>query len=300
MRLGRELWWRRRYRFAVLREPQIREENRVNKVSGRLAGRTAVITGGTSGIGAETARLFVAEGAHVILSGRGKEQGLALAQELGPHARFVAADVMVEEDIAALVAEAMDWTGRLDCMFNNAAGPAPGTLEDVSPEQIDYAMRLLVGSVLLGIKHAVKVMRASGGGSIINNSSIAAQRANQGQYLYSIAKAAVTHLTSLAAIELRRTNVRVNAISPGAISTPLFWGGAAVNVTLSEQEQARRFDKLEHSLARATPTPRSGVPLDIAYAALYLASDEGSYVNGHDLVVDGGRVWDYHEAPREQ
>lgn len=269
-------------------------------MSGRLAGKTAVITGGTSGIGAATARLFISEGAQVILSGRGKEQGLALANELGANARFVAADVMIEDDIAALVAAAMDWTGRLDCLFNNAAGPAPGTLEDVTPDQIDYGMKLLIGSVLLGIKHAARVMRPQGGGCILNNSSIAALRANQGQYLYSIAKAAVTHLTSLAAIELRRTNIRVNAISPGAISTPLFWGGAAVNATLSEQERARRFDKLEHSLARATPIPRAGLPVDIASAAVFLASDEGSFVNGHDLVVDGGRVWDYHESNRSE
>jgi len=268
-------------------------------MSGRLDGKTAVITGGTSGIGAETARLFVAEGAHVILAGRGEAAGEALAADLGPRARFMRADVMLEDDIAALVDAAVEWTGRLDCMFNNAAGPTPGALDSVTPQEIDYALRLLVASVLLGTKHASNVMRPQGGGSIINNSSIAAHRARQGQFLYSIAKAAVTHLTSLAAVELSRTNVRVNAISPGAISTPLFWGGAAVHAQLSEEERSRRFEKLEHNLARATPTPRSGMPIDIAYAALFLASDEGSYVNGHDLVVDGGRVWDYHEAPRE-
>jgi NAD(P)-dependent dehydrogenase (short-subunit alcohol dehydrogenase family) len=156
-------------------------------------------------------------------------------------------------------------------------------------------MRLLLGSVVFGIKHAAPVMRASGGGCIINNSSIAAHRTGQGGPLYSAAKAAVSHLTHLTAVELGPSNIRVNSISPGAIATPIFWGGSDVADALPAEENDRKRSKLERSLAGATPTPRAGLPDDIASAAVYLASDESAFINGHDLVVDGGRIWAYHE-----
>jgi NAD(P)-dependent dehydrogenase (short-subunit alcohol dehydrogenase family) len=115
--------------------------------------------------------------------------------------------------------------------------------------------------------------------------------------LYSAAKAAVAHLTRLAGVELGPHGIRVNAISPGAIATPIFWGGSARANTLSDEENERKMAKLESNLARATPLPRSGHAEDIAHAALFLASDEGSFVNCHDLVVDGGRVWQFYERP---
>jgi NAD(P)-dependent dehydrogenase (short-subunit alcohol dehydrogenase family) len=140
-------------------------------------------------------------------------------------------------------------------------------------------------------------MKPLQGGSIINNASIAAHRYGQGGILYSMAKAAVAHLTRLAGVELGPYGIRVNAISPGAIATPIFWGGSARANTLSDADNERKLAKLEHNLAQATPLPRTGHASDIANAALFLASDEGSFVNSHDLVVDGGRISQYYERP---
>ena len=264
-------------------------------MGGRLTGKVAIVTGATSGIGEATARLFAAEGARVILAGRTTEKGEAIAREIGGDATFQRADVMREADIAALVDTAISRFGRLDCLFNNAGAPTPGSIETVTQEEFTYATQLLVGSVLFGIKHAARVMKTNGGGSIINNASIAALRYAQGGILYSMAKASVAHLTRLAGVELGPHGIRVNAISPGAIATPIFWGGSARANTLSAEENQRKLDKLEHNLAQATPLPRTGHPEDIAHAALLLASDEGSFINCHDLVVDGGRVWQFHE-----
>jgi len=152
---------------------------------------------------------------------------------------------------------------------------------------------------VLGIKHAARVMKPQGSGSIINNASIAGHRYGQGSILYSAAKAAVAHYTRLAGVELGPFGIRVNAISPGAIATPIFWGGSTRAATLSDDENARKQAKLEGNLAKSTPLPRSGYGYDIANAALFLASDEGSFVNCHDLVVDGGRIAWFFERPKE-
>jgi NAD(P)-dependent dehydrogenase (short-subunit alcohol dehydrogenase family) len=267
-------------------------------VSGRLGGRVAVITGATSGIGEATARLFAAEGATVVVSGRNVEKGESVAASLGGGATFHPADVSREADVAALVDAAVERHGRLDCLFNNAGAPVAGDVRTVDEESFDRGMRLLVGSVLFGIKHAARVMEAAGsGGSVINNSSIAAHRAGQGGLVYSAAKAAVSHITRLAAVELGPSGIRVNAISPGAIATPIFWGGSTVASTLDDEANARKQAKLERNLARSVPLHRSGTSDDIGHAAVFLASDEGSFVSGHDLVVDGGRVGMFHEPP---
>lgn len=265
---------------------------------GRLEGKVAIITGGTSGIGEATARCFTAEGASVVIAGRAVDKGEAFARHFGDQMIFQRADVMHESDIAALVDTAVNRFGRLDCLFNNAGAPASGTLETVTEQDFDYAMRLLVGSVVFGMKHAARVMKPQGSGSIINNASIAAHRTGQGGYLYSAAKAAVAHLTRIAGVELGAHGIRVNAISPGAIATPIFWGGSQRANQLSDEENERKLAKLESNLATATPLPRSGFPDDIAHAALFLASDEGSFVNAHDLVVDGGRISLFYEKSR--
>lgn len=262
---------------------------------GRLQGKVALITGATSGIGEATARLFIKEGAQVLIAGRSVERGTALAAELGAGAHFHAADVMHETEIAAAVDEAVRRFGKLDCLFSNAGASTPGEIDTLTEEQFDFGMRLLVGSVMFGIKHGARAMGA--GGSIINNSSIAAHRLGQGGILYSAAKAAVSHITRLAGAKLGPKGIRVNAISPGAIATPIFWGGSAKAQTLSAEDNARKLAKLEGNLAKATPLPRSGIADDIAHAALFLASDEGSFVNAHDLVVDGGRIAQFFERP---
>ena len=262
---------------------------------GRLEGKVAVITGATSGIGEATARVFVNEGARVLIAGRSEERGKALAAELGEAAFFHRADVMHEAQIAAVIDAAMSRFGKLDCLFNNAGAATPGEIDNITEEQFEYGMKLLVGSVMFGIKHAARVM--NGGGSIINNSSIAAHRLGQGGALYSAAKAAVSHVTRIAGAKLGPRGIRVNAISPGAIATPIFWGGSSKAQTMSAEDNARKLAKLEGNLAKATPLPRSGIAHDIAYAALFLAGDEGSFVNSHDLVVDGGRIAQFFERP---
>jgi NAD(P)-dependent dehydrogenase (short-subunit alcohol dehydrogenase family) len=265
---------------------------------GRLDGKVAVITGATSGIGEATARRFVAEGARVVIAGRSEERGNALAAALGEQAVFHRADVMHEVQIAAVIDAAVQRYGQLDCLFNNAGASTPGEIESITEEQFDYGMKLLVGSVLFGIKHAARVM-GSRGGSIINNSSVAAHRLGQGGTLYSAAKAAVSHITRIAGAKLGPKGIRVNSISPGAIATPIFWGGSARAQTLSAQDNAQKLAKLQSNLARATPLPRSGVADDIAFAAVFLASDEGSFINSHDLVVDGGRIAQFFERPQQ-
>lgn len=266
-------------------------------MTGRLEGSVAIITGATSGIGEATARRFVAEGARVVVVGRSEERGNALVDELGASSVFARCDVLDEDDLAAVVDLAVDRWGRLDCLFNNAGGPTPGDVRTATPEQLDDAMRLLVYSVVLGTKHAVRVMEPAGGGAIINNSSVAAHRSGQGNLLYSIAKAAVTHHTRLAAVELGPVGIRVNAISPGAIATPIFYGGSHAADELVDEHRHRRDARLREALEAATPTPRVGLPDDIAAAAVYLASDEAGFVTGQDLVVDGGRIWSFNEPP---
>ena len=217
-----------------------------------------MITGGTSGIGAATAELFVAEGARVVLTGRSREKGAALAERLGPNALYHEADVTREADIKASIDLAIDAFGALNILFNNAGGPTRGAFETISGEDIDYGVHLLLRSVMLGIRYAIEPMKAAGGGAIINNSSIAALRYRQGDPLYSALKAALTHYSKLAGVELGPYGIRVNVISPGAIATPIFYGGSARANTLSDEENATKMAKLTRNLAKATPMPRAG------------------------------------------
>ena len=260
---------------------------------GRLDGKVAVITGATSGIGLRTAEVFVAEGARIVIAGRRVPEGERLANKLGANCIFRQADVVVEEQIRALIDLAVEKFGRLDCLFNNAGGPAQtGGIEGLDAARFDAGMATLVRSVMLGMKHAAPHMRKQGSGSIINNGSIAGLLAGYSTSLvYGAAKAAVIHLTKCVAMELGEAGIRVNSISPGVIATGIF--GKALGLSV---EAAEKTPELMHGVYKsAQPIQRAGLPEDIAHAAVFLASDESSFINGHDLVVDGaitgGRNW---------
>ncbi|MBL4621759.1 MAG: glucose 1-dehydrogenase [Immundisolibacteraceae bacterium] len=262
----------------------------------RLQDKVAVITGGTSGIGKGTAELFVSHGCQVVIAGRSVDKGQAIADQLGDNCLYVEADVVDEQQIKRVMDNAVERFGKLDILFNNA-GAAVGRsgVETITQDEFSHGLQLLLGSVVFGIKHAAVHMKAAGGGSIINNSSIAAHRYRQEGPLYSASKAAVSHYTRMAGVDLGPFNIRVNSVAPGAIATPIFYGGSERANSLTDEENATKMAKLEANLAKATPMPTSGYPLDIAEAVLFLASDEGRFVNCHDLVVDGGRIAMFHE-----
>lgn len=245
---------------------------------GRLDGKVAVITGATSGIGLRTAEVFVAEGAKIVIAGRRLPEGEALATRLGSNCIFRQTDVTVEAQMQALIALAVEKFGRVDCLFNNAGGPAQtGGIEGLEVERFDAAMATLVRSVMLGMKHAAPYMKKQGSGSIINNGSIAGRLAGfSSSVVYGAAKAAVIHLTKCVAMELGEANVRVNSISPGAIATGIFGKALGLSTDAAEKTPA----VMREVYKTAQPIPRAGLPDDIAHAAVFLASDESSFING--------------------
>lgn len=248
---------------------------------GRLAGTVAVITGGASGIGAGTARRFVADGASVLIADLNEAAGNALADELGEAAAFLRTNVAVEADMAATVAEALDLFGRLDTYVNNAGfGGALGPIAETSVEDFDLTFDVLVKSVFLGIKHASPVLCAQGSGAIINTASVAGLRAGYSPHLYTAAKTAVIALTETVALELAESNVRCNAVAPGLIITPLFYG----RPDATEEQLA----KLRDASAGGQPMPRPGEPRDIAAMIAFLASADAEWITGQTMVVDGG------------
>ena len=257
-------------------------------MAGRLEGKVAIVTGGNSGMGKRTVERFVEEGATVVLAARREEAGEAVAAACGDRAVFRKVDVAVEIEVADLIGFTVETFGRLDCLFNNAGVPAPGgRIQDVSLEELDTAMAVLFGGVVAAMKHAAPVMRSQGSGSIINNGSVAASRAGlSSSMFYSAAKAAVVHLTRCVAMELGEDGVRVNAISPGGIATSIF--GKALG--LSDEDAEQSAEKVKIALQGLQPIPRAGLPDDIANAAVFLASDESTFINGHELIVDGGLV----------
>lgn len=255
---------------------------------GMLDGKVAIITGATSGIGTRTAELFAEEGAKVVFTGRRKPEGEALAAKLGSSGRFIQADATVEDDWKRVVSETTKAFGKLDVVFNNAGGPAPtGSIASVPVDGFDQAMALLVRSVMLGMKHAAPIMMKQRSGSIINNGSIAGHLAGYStSMVYGAAKAAVNHLTRCVAMELGEHNVRVNSVSPGAIATGIL--AKALGAEAGKADQL--IGKIENIYAKAQPIPRAGIPDDIAQCVLWLASDRSTFVNGADIVVDGGVI----------
>jgi len=249
----------------------------------RLAGRIAVITGAASGIGAASARRFAEEGAKVVVADVQNDLGRAVATELGDAARFVECDVTDEDAVAAAIEVAIGTWGRLDVMFNNAGvvgavGPIADTDSDAWLSSID----ILLHSVFYGCKHAARAMVPQGSGSIISTSSIAGVVGGLGPHGYTAAKAAVIGLTKSVAAELGPRGVRCNAIAPGTVPTALtaeVMTGDASNLAAVAEQSRQRYGKASDAM-------------DIANAALYLASDDAGFVNGHTLVVDYGRSID--------
>src|SRR5262245_7272375 len=263
----------------------------------RLEGKVAVITGGASGIGEATARLFVSHGARVVIADLQDEAGRRIAEELGPVAIYARTDVREERAIAGAIALAVARWGRLDCLFNNAgAGGVTGGIESITAEGFDATMALLVRAVLLGMKHAAPVMRRQRSGSIISTASVAGLRGGWGPHVYSAAKAAVIQLTRSIAMELAESGIRVNCICPGAIATPIF--GTSLGLTHDDAEEGAGLVK--GALAAVHPLGRAGLAEDIAQAALWLGGDESTFVTGQAIVVDGGitagRPWAENKA----
>lgn len=253
----------------------------------KLDGKVAVITGGASGIGEATVRLFVEEGARVVIADIQDSKGNTLADGVGSGAVYQHTDVSQEGEVQRAVDRAVDEYGRLDCMFNNAGfGGTVGPIEDTPIDEYDATMDVLLRGVFLGIKYAAPIMKKQGSGSIISTASVAGLLAGYGPHTYSAAKAAVIHLTRSVSMELGESGVRVNCICPGAIATPIFKGLlGGVDV-----DEVQVVEAVKPMLAQLVPLKRSGLPVDIAKAALWLASDDSSFVNGQALVVDGGLV----------
>jgi NAD(P)-dependent dehydrogenase (short-subunit alcohol dehydrogenase family) len=266
---------------------------------GMLDGKVAIITGATSGIGERTAALFVAEGARVVFTGRRQSEGEAIAKRLGTSARYVQADATKEADWQRVISQTLEDNGRIDVLFNNAGGPAAtGGIENISVEGFDAAMALLVRSVMLGMKHVAPIMKRQRAGSIVNNGSVAAYLAGySSSMVYSAAKAAVLQLTRSVAMELGEHGVRVNSVSPGAIATGIF----AKALGMSDPSKAdTTADKLQAIFATAQPIPRSGIPDDVAQCVCWLASDRSTFVNGEDVVVDGGMTRGRPFTPQQE
>ncbi|WP_395159585.1 glucose 1-dehydrogenase [Ilumatobacter sp.] len=252
-------------------------------MSGRLDGKVAVITGAASGIGAGTARMFVKEGAKVILADMQTDAGMALANELGGAARFAQCNVMIEDEVAAAVDLAVSEFGSLDVMFNNAGiVGSVGRISETSVEAWDNTVAILLRGVFLGVKHAARVMLTQNSGVIINTSSTAGILGGLGPHAYTAAKHGVIGLTKSVANELAPNGIRVNAISPGNTVTAM-----TATVTSGDPDA---IDDATQKIAAGSPLGYAGVPDDIAAAALYLASDDARYVSGHTLVVDAGQT----------
>ncbi|MCG3137644.1 MAG: 2,5-dichloro-2,5-cyclohexadiene-1,4-diol dehydrogenase [Phycisphaerae bacterium] len=246
-----------------------------------MLGKTILITGGTSGIGRATALEFARHGVNVVLTGRRVKEGEAVAEEVRKHGvkgQFVQADVSKEADVKLMVQEATKLTGRLDYAFNNAGIEEPGgLLTEKSTEDYQRIFDINVRGVFLSMKYEIPAIIKSGGGAIVNTSSVAGSIALPGIALYVASKHAVIGLTRGSAVEYARQGIRVNSVSPAAIETPMldrFTGGTGTD--------------MHKDLQGMHPIGRTGQPEEIAAAVYWLCSPTASFVTGHDLKVDGG------------
>lgn len=252
---------------------------------GRLEGKVAVVTGGAGGIGRETARLFVDEGARVVVVDLDHEQVTAAAAELGTPYRVlgVAADVGSEPDVARLVAAALDAFGCIDVLFANAG--IEGTVTPLVATELavfERVQRVNVTGVFLSLKHVLPVMHAQRSGSVIVTSSVGGFHAAPGLSPYVASKHAVIGLTKSAAVESAEFGVRVNSIHPSAVNTRMMRSLEA-GFSPDDAEGARR------DFAAAIPLGRYGEPIDIARLVLFLAGDESTFISGAQYRIDGGQ-----------
>lgn len=250
----------------------------------RLNGKQAVVTGGASGIGRATAIRLADEGATVWIGDIDVAAGEEIAATSNGRIRFVRTDVTDAESIAALMAAA-DQAGGLDIVFNNAgAGGAREKIDEIAPDDWDRTQALLLRSVALGIRYAAPLLAKRGGGAIVNTSSVSALGSGYAPIAYSTAKAGVLHLTKVAAAELAKDNIRVNAVVPGFITTNIF----TRHLEVSDDKRQAANQAIAGIAAHAQPVKRAGRPEDIAAAVAYLASEDAAFVTGTHILVDGG------------
>ncbi|MCJ2188439.1 SDR family NAD(P)-dependent oxidoreductase [Novosphingobium beihaiensis] len=245
---------------------------------GKLEGKVAIVTGGNMGIGAAASRLFAQEGASVVLAARRVEEGEAVAESIraaGGKAIFVPTDVSRASDCRNLVARTVAEFGKLDIAFNNAGVEQVGkTILELEEEEFDHTIAVNLKGVFLCMKSQIPEMLKAGGGSIVNTSSLATIVTKPGLSGYGASKFGVIGLTRFGAVEYAKDNIRVNALVPGATRTEMF---------------SRWLDipGVEEEILAGQPNGRFADPMELAKAALFLASDDASFVSGHAMVVDG-------------
>jgi meso-butanediol dehydrogenase / (S,S)-butanediol dehydrogenase / diacetyl reductase len=244
----------------------------------RFRDKVAVITGAASGIGAATARRLAAEGATLVLADLDEAAGLALAEDLGDEtAMFRRCDVADRADVEALIEHAIRRLTRIDVLFNNAGVGCFGETPELAPETWARVIAVDLNSVFYACRAAIPHMRRTGGGAIVNTASISGLAADYGFTAYNAAKGAVINYTRALAIDHARDNIRVNALCPGLIDTPLTAG-------------VRQAQTVADAWVDAIPMKRAGTPEEMAKVAAFLASDDASYVTGAVLVADGGKT----------
>jgi NAD(P)-dependent dehydrogenase (short-subunit alcohol dehydrogenase family) len=252
---------------------------------GILDGKVAIITGATSGIGEKIAEVFVEEGAQIVIAGRRESEGAELEKRLSQRATFIRTDISQEVDVRAMVEHAVNRFGCVDILVNNAGSNAlVAGIADLDMANFDAVMNVNLRGLVLCLKYAARVMIPRGKGSIINIASVAGLRGGFTGHPYGASKGAVHAVTRSVATELGEKGIRVNAISPGGIVTGIFGKNAGVEGSKADQVA----DAVRDVFATLQPIPRAGETEDIARAAAFLASDAAGFINGHDLVVDGG------------